>query len=92
MPVRRRKSKARAGEAEAWAGFMWSGHDYFDDLPDAGHNVETAAEVAEETWHRIGDEVLAHLDKMHVGFPPYDRPIWAERQFGPAKTKRRAGR
>jgi len=92
MPVRRRKSKARAGEAKAWAGFMMSGHDFFDDLAAVGLTEKTARPLAAETWRRIGDEVIAHLDALHVGFAPYSRPIWAEEQFGtPGRNRRYAG-
>ncbi|PBB84575.1 MULTISPECIES: hypothetical protein [unclassified Mesorhizobium] len=89
MPVKRRKSKARPFEAKAWAMFMHSGHDFFDDLADIGLTEETAKPLAEATWHRIGHEVLASLDELHDGYPPYERPIWAEEQFGPPRGGRR---
>jgi hypothetical protein len=91
MPVRRRKSKARAGEAEAWSMFLMAGYDFFDDLAAVGLTEEDARPLAAETWRRIGHDVVAHLDHMHIGFTPYSRPIWAEREFGPpAGRKRRA--
>ncbi|QDB99780.1 hypothetical protein [Mesorhizobium sp. 8] len=82
MPVRRRKSRARPDEVAAWSGYMLCGADFFDDLAGVGLTEETAAALAEVTWHRIGLEVLAHLDRIHVGFRPYERPIWAEERFG----------
>lgn len=89
MPVRRRVDRRKAGEARAWAFYFLSGYDFFDDLDDVGLTAEVAASIAEETWHRIGREVIAHLDQMHVGFRPYDRPIWAEQQFGAPRRLRR---
>jgi hypothetical protein len=93
MPVRRRIDRRRAGEVEAWANFLYCGCDFFDELPAVGLTEATAGPLAEETWHRLGPDVIAHLDKIHEGFHPYPRPIWAEEQFGPAKgARRRAGR
>lgn len=95
MPVRRRKSKARPDEAIAWVMYMQSGFDFFSDLVEAGivedrHVVPR--ELAEETWRRIGDDVLGAMEDLHIGFRPPERPIWAEREFGPpGKRKRRVG-
>jgi hypothetical protein len=72
--------------------FMQSGHDFFGDLVDAGiveDRREVPLELAEETWHRIGPEVIAHLDELHRGFHPVERPIWAEEVFGPPMEARR---
>lgn len=92
MPVRRRTSKARPEEAKAWAGYLMCGADFFDDLAGVGLTEETAEPLADATWHRIGNDVIAHLDELHRGFYPYPRPIWAEEMFGPPSgLKRRAG-
>ena len=91
MPVRRRVDRRKAGEAKAWSGYFYSGYDFFDQLADVGLTEDTAWPLAEETWHRIGREVMAYLDELHVGFPPYERPIWAEEQFGPPSGRRRHG-
>jgi len=82
MPVRKRINRRRAGEVEAWYNYFWSGFDFFDDLPSIGLTEETAEPLAEETWHRIGDAVLAHIEKIHIGFHPPGRPFWAEEEFG----------
>lgn len=89
MPVRRRKSKARASDVAAWAEYFQCGHDFFDELKAIGHTEETAAPLAESVWHEIGVAVIAHLDAIHAGFHPYERPIWAEREFGPPGGRRR---
>lgn len=89
MPVRRRNNRRRAPEAAAWAGYMMSGCDFFDDLAGVGLTEEEAGPLAEETWRRIGHDVIAHLDELYRGFHPYERPIWAEQQFGPLKYGRR---
>lgn len=92
MPVRRRRSKARPDEARAWAMFMQSGRDFFDDLDAVGLTQQTAEPIAEATWHRIGPDVLECLDALYNGFPPYERPIWAEREFGKPRGGRRHAR
>ncbi|RUV89194.1 hypothetical protein EOA60_08275 [Mesorhizobium sp. M1A.F.Ca.IN.020.06.1.1] len=89
MPIRRRRNKARPDEATAWAMFMQAGCDFFDDLAAAGLTESAAHAFAEATWHRIGYDVLAVLDALHDGFPPYQRPIWAEEQFGKPNGERR---
>lgn len=95
MPVRRRISKARPDEAKTWLMYMQSGHDFFSELVEAGivedrHDVPR--ELAEETWHRIGHDVLDYMAEFYRGFHPPERPIFAEREFGPpGKKKRRAG-
>lgn len=94
MPVRRRKAKARPAEARAWVMTMMSGRDYFDELVDAGivaKGENPPRELVEETWRRIGPDILNAMDDFHVGFRPPERPIWAEREFGPAE-KRGEGR
>lgn len=95
MPVRRLKSKARPDEAKAWLMFMMSGADFFGELVDAGiveNRQRVPRELAEEAWRRIGNDVLDFMDEFHVGFRPPERPIWAEREFGPPdRRKRRAG-
>jgi hypothetical protein len=68
---------------------MYSGCDFFDALEGVGLTEKTAEPLAEETWHRIGDDVIAHLDEMHRGYHPYSRPIWAEEQFGPPNGGRK---
>lgn len=95
MPVRRRKNKARPDEAKAWLMFMMSGCDFFDDLVDAGIVPEgevPTREFAEETWRRIGNDVLDYMEEFHIGYRPPERPIWAKREFGPpGRSRRRAG-
>lgn len=92
MPVRRRIDRHRADDARAWACYLQSGFDFFDDLEDVGLTEETAAPLAEETWHRLGQDVLRYLDRLHVGFAPVERPIWAETVWGPPNGgRRRAG-
>lgn len=92
MPVRRRQSKARASDVAAWADYFMCGADYFDELAAISHTEETAAPIARQVWHEIGEAVIAHLDAFHAGFHPYERPIWAEREFGPpGRRRRRAG-
>lgn len=96
MPVRRRAAKARPDEAKAWLMYMMSGYDFFEDLVEAGlveDRRNVPRDLAEETWRRIGDDVLAYMDEFHIGFHPPQRPIWAEREFGPpGKRRRRAGK
>lgn len=89
MPVRRRANRRRAGEVEAWAGYFQSGCDFFDALHDIGLNEETAETIAEETWRRIGAEVIAHIDRLHEGYYPPPRPFWAEEAFGLPSGRRR---
>lgn len=89
MPVRRRIDRRRADDARAWAGYFLSGCDFFDDLEAVGLNEETAAPIAEETWHAIGHDVIRYLDDLHRGFAPVERPIWAEEQYGPPNGGRR---
>jgi hypothetical protein len=84
--------RRKTGEAKAWAGYFLNGRDFFDDLDDVGLTDKTAAPVAEETWHRIGYDVLRHLEEMHVGFAPLERPIWAESEWGsPNGGRKRPG-
>ncbi|OWK18292.1 hypothetical protein AJ88_03625 [Mesorhizobium amorphae CCBAU 01583] len=71
---------------------MMSGYDFFEELVEAGvvedrHHVPR--KLAEETWHRIGHDVLDFMDEFHIGFRPPERPIWAEREFGPPSARRR---
>lgn len=92
MPVRRKRSKARPDETKAWLMYMMSGADFFDELVDAGivedrHHVPR--ELAEETWRRIGHDILIYMGEFHVGFRPPERPIWAEEQFGAPSLRRR---
>lgn len=82
MPVKRRRSKARAGEAKAWSGYFMCGRDFFDDLANIGLDEKTAAPLAEETWRRIGRDVIEHIARMHEGYRPPERPFWAEGEFG----------
>jgi hypothetical protein len=93
MPVRRKKSKARASDVAAWAMFMQCGRDFFDELDAIGLDDTTAAPLAEAVWHEIGEAVIVYLDDLHRGFAPVERPIWAETEFGPpgGKRRRRAG-
>ena len=89
MPVRRKRSKARASNVAAWAMFMQCGRDYFDELDAVGLTDKTAAPLAAEVWHEIGQAVIAYLDDFHRGFSPPERPYWAEREFGPPGGRRR---
>lgn len=76
--------------------YLQCGSDYFSDLEHAGivpKDHEPTRVMAEETWHRIGHDVLAHMEEFYRGYHPPERPIWAEREFGaPGGVKRRAGR
>lgn len=89
MPVRRRTNRRRAGEVEAWAGFMMCGCDIFDELHAIGLTEETAEPIAEKTWRRIGADVIAHIEGLHHGYYPPPRPFWAEEVFGPPDGRRR---
>ncbi len=93
MPVRRRINKARPDEVKAWAMYFQSGHDYFDHLEGAGlslaHMEAPPRKLAEETWRRIGNEVIAYLDDFYRGYHPPDHPYWAEELFGPPGARRR---
>lgn len=90
MPVRRRKSKARASDVKAWAEYLSCGHDFFGELAGVGLTEATARPLAEQVWHATGEAVIAYLDEMHRGFAPPERPYWAERVFGsPGKRRRR---
>ena len=89
MPVRSRKSKARAGEVKAWSCLFMCGADFFDDLGDVGLTEPEAMAVAEETWHRIGEAVLLHLEDFNRDYRAVHRPYWAEVQFGPPGKRRR---
>lgn len=93
MPVRRRKSKARPSDVQAWAGYFMSGCDFFDELAAVGLTEQTAAPLAEQIWHEIGEQVFEHYEALYRGYTPPARPYWAETQFGPpgGKRKRRAG-
>ena len=93
MPVKRRQSKARPDEANAWVVFMMSGCDFFDDLVDAGivgKGETPSLELAAETWRRMGADIIDAIDELHVGYAPPERPVFAEREFGPAGRRRRA--
>lgn len=92
MPVRNRKSRARVSDVAAWAEFLMWGHDFFDELAAVGLSSETARPLAKAVWHQIGDQVIAHIEDMHRGFRPPERPFWAEREFGPPGGKRRLQR
>jgi len=92
MPVRRRTNRRHAGEAEAWAGYMMSGFDFFDELSAIGLTEETAWPIAEATWRRIGQDVIAHIDRLHEGYYPPPRPFWAEEEFGPPKRVKHSRR
>lgn len=89
MPVRRRIDRRRTDDAKAWAGYFLSGYDFFDDLEAVGLNEETAAPLADETWHAIGADVIRHLEELHQGFAPVERPIWAETVWGPPNGGRK---
>jgi hypothetical protein len=45
--------------------------------------------LAEATWRRIGDEVIAFIDDQHRTLYPPPRPFWAEEQFGPRRYAER---
>lgn len=89
MPVRRRVDRRKAGEAEAWAGYFYAGADFFEDLDRVGLTEKTAGPIAEETWHRLGPDVLRYLEELHRGYAPVERPIWAEEQYGPPNGSRK---
>lgn len=89
MPVRRRVNRRNAGEAGAWAGYFQSGFDFFDELYAIGLTDATAEPIAEETWRRIGADVIAQIEALHVGFYPPPRPFWAEEMFGPPSGSKR---
>ncbi|OKP81171.1 hypothetical protein BTE77_02340 [Ensifer adhaerens] len=89
MPVRRRTNRRRGDGVEAWAGYFQSGRDYFDELGSVGLTEETARTVAEETWRRIGADVIAYLDRFYDGYHPPSRPYWAEQVFGPPSARKR---
>ncbi|OCO99791.1 hypothetical protein BC374_24180 [Ensifer sp. LC13] len=89
MPVRRKANKRRSGEVEAWAIYFQSGHDFFDELGSLGLTEESARPIAEETWRRIGADVITYLDRFYDGYHPPARPYWAEAEFGPADTRKR---
>ncbi|MDK4730343.1 hypothetical protein [Rhizobium phaseoli] len=82
MPIRRRSNLRRAGEVEAWCGYFQSGCDFFDELAAIGLTEATAEPLAEETWRRIGFEVIEHIENLHRNFYPPPRPFWAEENFG----------
>lgn len=89
MPVRRKKSKARASDVQAWAGYLMSGCDFFDELATIGLTEATAEPLAEATWHEIGEQVFQHYGQLYRGYTPPARPYWAEEQFGPPSARRR---
>lgn len=69
-----------------------SGYDFFEDLVEAGiveNRREVPRDLAEETWRCIGNDVLDYTVEFHRGFVPPERPIWAEREFGPPDRKKR---
>ncbi|MNT89473.1 hypothetical protein D3C72_2302050 [compost metagenome] len=70
---------------------MMSGFDFFDELSAIGLTEETAWPIAEATWRRIGQDVSAHIDRLHDGYYPPPRPFWAEEEFGPPNARRRLG-
>ncbi len=88
MPVRNRRTMARASDVAAWAEFLAWGHDYFGELAAVGLTSETARPLAESVWREIGDQVIAYIEHSHRGFSPPERPFWAERQFGPPVRRR----
>jgi hypothetical protein len=87
MPIRRRTNLRRAGEVEAWSGYLQSGCDFFGDLDSIGLTEETTWPLAEETWRRIGLDVLNRIENMHRNFYPAPRPFWAEENFGGPAAK-----
>ena len=91
MPVRRRVDRRRTDDVRAWAMFMESGRDYFEDLAAVGLTEQSARPLAEETWRRIGADVIAYLGEFYRGYQAPERPYWAEREFGAPKRRRRVG-
>lgn len=71
--------------------YFMSGYDFYHELPDAGiikAGQDVPRELAEETWHRIGADVIDYMAEFHIGFRPPERPIWAERELGPINARR----
>ncbi|WP_156410459.1 hypothetical protein [Bosea sp. Root381] len=48
-----------------------------------------AIAVAEETWSRIGEQVIVYLEEFNRDYRAVQRPYWAEEQFGPPGAQRR---
>lgn len=92
MPIRKRRSKARTSDVAAWAEFLMWGRDFFGELAAVGLTDRTAHPLAESVWRDIGDQVIAHIEEMHRGFTPPERPFWAEREFGPPGGRRKLRR
>ncbi len=93
MPVRHRRSKARADELAAWADAFKCEFDYAETLPDIGIATDDYGlpdrVVAEEAWHRLGAAFLETYNDPHL-------TPWALEAFGPPsgsgkRRRRRAG-
>lgn len=97
MPVKRRKSKARPDELKAWGMWFLSGHDFFDDLVDAGivphHATQPDPAIALDAWQRCGDAWLEQYAAEQAREKyPREEPPHAVEVFGmPSGRKRRAG-
>ncbi|MCH8916691.1 MAG: hypothetical protein IIC52_01405 [Proteobacteria bacterium] len=78
MPVRRRVSKARPNELEAWRVFFTMGHDFFQDLEPLGITSETEAQAAApDAWGHLGYEFMRRWrPTVNTKIP------WALEEFG----------
>lgn len=83
MPVKKRNSRRKADEVKAWSIYFEMGCDLLWYLEEIGLTEETAAPIAEATWHRIGDAVIEYIEEHHKDLTPTKRPYWAEQAFGP---------
>jgi hypothetical protein len=89
MPVRRRSTKRRASATiEQWAIYLESGFDFFDDLPDAGVEVDDHGKPSREealaAWEAYGLDLMERWRKQRAAV---DQPAWAVEQFGEPRSR-----
>jgi hypothetical protein len=96
MPVKRRQTKRRlgdAGEVQAWSELFACGYDFFGDLEPfgfPGRDADRAARAAApEAWKRLGKVYMETVWAARGPGQP-DTP-WAVEQFGDPKECHDAG-
>jgi len=93
MPVKRRISKRRLGNADelgAWGELFSSGYDFFGDLDVLGFSANDADRAARaaapEAWARLGEAFMATWEPD----PPVREEPWALQEFGKPREVSRA--
>jgi hypothetical protein len=87
MPVKRRQTKRRLGDAaevQAWAELFGCGYDFFGDLEPfgfpGGDACRAARAAAQDAWKRLG---TAYLETVWAARGPGEPATpWAVERFG----------